>query len=177
VSGQVTGGLRALLGRLVSYRVNFEDDSYDNANDHIEADLTTADVISSQLKVGLAAKAAKYRLVGDGFDLEPILDLHQIVIDVDHPVHVVESSTPGHHHLYVEIPPVPTEDYFEWLEASAKIGLVEPGYVSAFKARGFSCVRLPWVSKLLGNLGQFQDEPVSIPDPFDEVVPPIFPGV
>jgi hypothetical protein len=172
VSGQVTGGLRALLGKLVSYTVDFENKEYGTNDHHEEMDLNRADVISSQLKVGEAAKANQYKIVGDGFDLEQIYDLHHIVIDVDMPVHVVESTTPGHHHLYVELPqPVSTERYFKWLEACAEIGLVEPGYVAAFQARGFSCVRLPWVQK-----PGVAALPVNDNDPWADP-PPLFPGV
>lgn len=132
----VTPGLRALLGKLRTHKVDFENQHYDG-NDHTPAPLIEADVVSSEV-------AGTY-------------DQHIIVVDIDHPAHLVESTTPGHHHLYVEIPPVSTEAYFRWLDASAEIGLIEPGYVSAFKARGFSCVRLPWVSKTFGNLGAFQE--------------------
>lgn len=144
----VTAGLRTLLGKLVAHKVDFEQAHYDGNDHHEEPDLNRADVISSMLKPAEALKASVYRIKGDDFDLEQALDLHHIVVDVDLPVHLVESTTPGHHHLYVELEkPVTTERYFAWLEACADIGLVEPGYVSAFKARGFSCVRLPWVQK------------------------------
>lgn len=130
----VTAGLRALLGKLVCHSVDFEHERYEG-NDHTPAPLSSADVVSSVV-------------VDSGRTSDFIAeDKHIVVVDIDHPAHLVESTTPGHHHLYVEIPPVSTEAYFEWLEACAKIGLVEPGYVAAFKARGFSCVRLPWVQK------------------------------
>lgn len=150
----VTAGLRAFFGRHISYKVDFENEEYGNGNDHTEAALVDADVISSQLNVYEAQKATQYKLIGDSFELEQIYDLHQIVVDIDLPVYLVESTTPGHYHLYVELKqPISTERYFEWLEACSKIGLIEPGYVSAFEARGFTCVRLPWVTKLDGNLG------------------------
>lgn len=133
----VTAGLRALLGKLVCHVVDFAHEHYDG-NDHHPAPLAIADVVSSVV-AHAPGQSVTESLLGD--------DKHIIVLDVDHPAHLVESTTPGHHHLYVEIPPISTEAYFEWLEASAKIGLVEPGYVSAFKARGFTCVRLPWVMK------------------------------
>jgi len=74
------------------------------------------------------------------------ITLHRIVVDVDHPVTVVESSTPGHSHLYVDLM-LPWEELVKLLEVMADIGLVEPGYVNASKARGYTAVRLPWVSK------------------------------
>lgn len=140
----VTAGLRALLGRLVAYKVDFAREDYGTDNGAIEWALNGADVISSLLKVGEAKLA---NVPSDEYVTGYDMNVHQIVIDIDHVAHLVESTTPGHHHLFVEIPPVSRDDYFEWLEASAKIGLVEPGYVSAFRARGFTCVRLPWVQK------------------------------
>lgn len=133
----VTPGLRALLGKLVCHKVDFEHEHYEG-NDHSPAPLSHADVVSSVV-AHAPGQTMIESLLGD--------DKHIVVVDIDHPAHLVESTTPGHHHLYVEIPPVSTEAYFRWLEASAEIGLIEPGYVSAFKARGFTCVRLPWVQK------------------------------
>lgn len=72
--------------------------------------------------------------------------LHRPVIDIDHRVTVVESSTAGHSHLYIDLM-LPWADLVKLLEVMAEIGLVEPGYVSASKARGYTAVRLPWVSK------------------------------
>jgi hypothetical protein len=132
----VTSGLRELLGKLVCHRVDFEHERYEG-NDHSPAPLSSADVVSSV--VADSGRREDFDFLAE--------DLHIVVVDIDHPAHLVESTTPGHHHLYVEIPPVSTEAYFRWLEASAEIGLIEPGYVSAFKARGFTCVRLPWVQK------------------------------
>lgn len=80
--------------------------------------------------------------------------LHRPVIDIDHRVSVVESSTAGHSHLFVDLM-MPWDDVVKLLEVMAEIGLVEPGYVNASKARGYTAVRLPWVSK-----NQLSDEEV-----------------
>lgn len=76
---------------------------------------------------------------------------HTIMIDVDVPAKLVPSTTPGHHHLYVGIDPVPWEDYEAWLKASAKIGLIEYGYLHASSNRKASFLRLPWVQKKEGE--------------------------
>ncbi len=39
------------------------------------------------------------------------------------------------------------DTYVTMLDALAYAGIIEPGYAEASKARGFSAVRLPWVSK------------------------------
>lgn len=80
-----------------------------------------------------------------GHDPEP---LHRLVIDVDHPVHAVPSSTPGHFHLYVDTPPIPDAVYWKLVDVLVEAGLVEPGYRDASKHRGHTDVRLPWVRKV-----------------------------
>lgn len=72
--------------------------------------------------------------------------LHRLVIDVDHPLWVLPSSTPGHGHLYVDVP-MTWFHAVDILEAMSEAGVVEPGYVASSKARGYTAVRLPWVSK------------------------------
>lgn len=82
---------------------------------------------------------------------EVVPGTHTIAIDVDHRAALVESSTPGHYHLYVDIPPVSWEAYERWLEASAEIGLIEYGYLRASQARKATFLRLPWVKKTEGD--------------------------
>jgi hypothetical protein len=73
-------------------------------------------------------------------------DAHMVVLDLDGPAALIPSTTPGHHHLFI-----PTcinwETYARLLDALADAGVLEPGYVEASKRRGFTAVRLPWVSK------------------------------
>lgn len=143
----VTPGLRALLGKLTAFRVTTwgpDSSKPSDADRFVAANLNDAHVTSSLLR-------EQPGIVAVGNDPWGFVDVgprHQIVVDVDFPAHLVESSTPGHHHLYVEIPGgIPQSAYFDWLKASEKIGLLEPGYVSAALSRGHSDVRLPWVTK------------------------------
>jgi hypothetical protein len=76
---------------------------------------------------------------------------HTIAIDVDHDAALVPSTTLGHYHLYVDIPPVKWEAYERWLIASADIGLIEPGYLRASQERKATFLRLPWVLKKKGD--------------------------
>lgn len=73
-------------------------------------------------------------------------DVHRPVLDVDMPVTVVPSSTPGHCHLYIDRE-MPWSTYARLLDALAEAGIVEGGYVAASHARGHTAVRLPWVRK------------------------------
>jgi hypothetical protein len=72
--------------------------------------------------------------------------MHRLVIDIDHRIKVVESTTPGHFHLYIDVP-MSWDRALGVLTAMADAGVVEPGYVAASEARGYTAVRLPWVRK------------------------------
>lgn len=80
--------------------------------------------------------------------------LHTPVLDIDIPATLIPSSTPGKNHLYLNTP-MTWEDYCKLLDVMAEVGILEPGYVSASKKRGFTAVRLPWIQK-----------PVPVGDPF-----------
>lgn len=73
-------------------------------------------------------------------------DWHMPVIDLDFPCDLVPSSTPGHFHLYVDRI-TGHEAYRKVLEAMVEAGWVQRGVLSGFDYRGFTAVRLPWVSK------------------------------
>jgi hypothetical protein len=71
---------------------------------------------------------------------------HRPVIDFDVPVRYVPSTTPGHGHLYIDIPmewPV----YANLLIALRAAGVVEEGYLNAALQRGATYVRPEWVKK------------------------------
>lgn len=112
---------------------------------HVELDPKSADYgdtpeVSTDLD---AANLVTSEYLGDPFSGS---GMHRLVIDIDHPVKVVESSTPGHFHLYIDLP-MPWSHALEVLEAMAYAGIVEPGYVAASKARNYTAVRLPWIRK------------------------------
>lgn len=71
---------------------------------------------------------------------------HKIVLDVDMPVRVIASSTPGHFHLFID-KVVTWEEYTRLLDVLADVGIVEHGYVNFSKERGYTAVRLPWIKK------------------------------
>jgi hypothetical protein len=71
---------------------------------------------------------------------------HRPVLDMDFPVQVHSSSTPGHCHVYID-KVLPWEAYVRLLEVMAEVGLLEPGYVRASVERGHTAARLPWVNK------------------------------
>lgn len=76
---------------------------------------------------------------------------HALVLDIDHPSWLIPSTTPGHYHLYVDVPDgIPSDDYDALLIALANARVIEAGYAGASRARGFTSVRLPWITKEKG---------------------------
>jgi hypothetical protein len=67
-------------------------------------------------------------------------DTHAPVIDLDLPVRLLPSKTPGHFHLYLDVE-MPKEDYFKLLQVMSEVGLVEEGYYKASVSQGSSYVR------------------------------------
>ncbi len=68
-------------------------------------------------------------------------------LHLDVPAHWVPSSTQDHGHLYIDCL-MPWDALAKLLDVLVDIALVEEGYANASKARGYTAVRLPWVSKL-----------------------------
>lgn len=128
-----------------------DEETYDDDGESTQnptADLEEANILTSEMVDTVEPKAESIAL--------PWLETmpagrHRLVIDIDHPVKVVPSSTPGHNHLYIDVP-------MSWgqavgiLEAMANAGVVEPGYVAASEARGYTSVRLPWIRKAARQL-------------------------
>jgi hypothetical protein len=177
MSGEITSRFRALLGRLQTFKVKefgtTSEDGFadDGKPDSEPAELGDANIITSLVKPTTARGGLGETLVLNGESR------HIVAVDIDWPAHLIPSSTPGHHHLYVEIPAVPTEAYLDWLDASVKIGLVQQGYADAARARGRSDLRLPWVAKWAAD-GQTpaMTRPVDVPYPsldFFTVEPPV----
>lgn len=90
---------------------------------------------------------------------------HYPVLDLDLPVYVVPSSTPGHSHVYIDAL-LPWAKYCKLLDVLAECGLVEEGYVAASKARGHTALRLPWVRKWANDQPTTWAE-LTAPSPFD----------
>lgn len=151
----MSGTLRRLLERLKTYDVEWkfsfvptENVEYEPGTDREEAELTKANVASSELRHGdWVAKQPK----------------HVVALDIDYPAHLVESSTPGHYHLYLEVPGgVAHDDYMELLALLGRIGVIEKGYAEVSIKRGHSDLRLPWIHKANQKL---HDTGVPTPEP------------
>lgn len=96
----------------------------------VVTDLNKANVITSKVDVGSSEAAPT----------------HKPVLDIDLPVTLIPSSTPGHFHLFID-KAMTWENYAKLMDVLAEVGILESGYVNASKDRGFTAVRVPWVKK------------------------------
>ena len=99
-------------------------------------DIEAATVITSRVAGNTAEPGTDEHRVG----------LHKVVLDIDLPAVLVPSSTPGHHHLYIDHE-LPWPKYEALLWALEAAGLIENGYAGASSARGHTAARLTWVKK------------------------------
>lgn len=73
--------------------------------------------------------------------------VHMPVLDIDHMCHLYESETPGHFHLYIDVP-MTWDQYAGILKAFQEAGVLERGYVSASLSRRCTYVSpKPWKEK------------------------------
>jgi len=160
-------GMR-ILRRLTTFRVDWSrargkhdpNDvvDYEPMIDREEADLEKANIVSSLIK-------PKVDFLADPNDKR-----HILAIDLDIPATLISSSTPGHHHLYIETKEgIPHHRYMALLHALADAGVIEEGYAQVSIARGHSDLRLPWVSK--DDQIPAKDDP-QVPAP-PAIVPPV----
>jgi hypothetical protein len=59
---------------------------------------------------------------------------HMPVLDIDHQCYLLPSETPGHFHLYIDVP-MSWENYAKLIEVMGEVGILEPGYVNMSRAR------------------------------------------
>lgn len=74
-------------------------------------------------------------------------ELHAPVIDIDFPIAVIPSSTPGHFHLYIE-KQMTWPQYERILDALRGANVIEEGYYHASCNRKATYVRKPDVVKV-----------------------------
>lgn len=133
-------GFAKLLRKLRSFTVNGWEYDSDGPTwpklDREQALVTAADVVSSEIATEFGGGQYDYNR------------RHVLAIDLDVPAYLVESSTEGHHHLYVDVPGgIPHHAYMKLLDALAEAKVIQSGYANVSKQRGHSDLRLPWVRK------------------------------
>lgn len=124
---------RATLARLTQFDHDLFTVDFRTGRDYDEPDREFADVDRADA-FGSRIRSGQHR--GE----------HTVAIDLDVPARLVPSSTPGHSHLYVDVP-MTWDAYLAVLKALADAGVIETGYYAASERRGYTCLRLPWVQK------------------------------
>jgi hypothetical protein len=81
-------------------------------------------------------------------------DLHAPALDIDVPHSLTPSSTPGHGHLFIDVP-MPWKKYKKLLKVMGECGILEKGYVDASIRRRGSFLRLPWVKKMKSDRSSY----------------------
>lgn len=77
---------------------------------------------------------------------------HNLLLDIDHEAYLVKSSTPGHYHLYVDIPGgIAHDKWADAMSALANAGVIESGYAAASIDQGHATLRVPWDKKKAGE--------------------------
>lgn len=71
---------------------------------------------------------------------------HTLMLDIDLPSRLVGSSTPGHHHLYIDKPML-WRDYKRVIKALTKAGIIEEGFYKCAKKNKATHLRPPWAEK------------------------------
>lgn len=71
---------------------------------------------------------------------------HAVALDLDVPARLVPSSTPGHSHLYIDVP-MDWADYVTLLRLLAKVGIIEQKYAEASIRQGATYLRPEGVEK------------------------------
>jgi len=72
-------------------------------------------------------------------------DVHKIVLDIDHPAALYESTN-GNSHLLVDLP-LSTEQYKKLVTVMVEIGLVDQYHLTMFDEQKGTYVFAPWVNR------------------------------
>lgn len=68
-------------------------------------------------------------------------DMHAPALDIDLPCTLIESSTKGHYHLYID-KVMPWADYEKLLTVMTEVGIIEEGFLNMSVKRKCSLLRV-----------------------------------
>ena len=127
-----------ILGRMIADATAIGRRFYFNYNVQNEA-VSSADAMMTEVvPTHKEGKNAPINLIGS----EVVPGFHAPVLDMDFPVHVMPSRTPGHSHLYID-KLISWDDYSKLLKLMSDIGLIEKGYAESALVRKETYVRIP----------------------------------
>ena len=92
------------------------------------------------------SQPAAAHLVSSRIATGPHTGKHTPMVDLDIPTALLPSSTPGHHHLYLDLP-MTWRAYRRLLKALWKAGAIEKSYYTAAKRDRATHLRPPWAKK------------------------------
>lgn len=76
---------------------------------------------------------------------------HVPTLDIDLECELIESTTPGHFHLYID-KPMRWEEYYTLLQTLLDVGIIQKEYFDLSVHRGATFLRKPGVKKAPGDL-------------------------
>jgi hypothetical protein len=79
-------------------------------------------------------------------ELKTMRGFHAPTLDIDMHCTLIESTTPGHFHLYID-KAMAWSDYVKLLTTLRDVGIIQPGYCDLSLARGASYLRKPGIVK------------------------------
>lgn len=121
-------------------QVSFDDDSEQLETDNVAKILRDHTPLHESNSIGSAVSST-------GCYMPALVALHKPVLDLDMDVMVVPSSTPGHHHLYIDRA-MSWNEYSLLMNVLAHVGILQPGYARASHHRAESFLRTPWTRKV-----------------------------
>jgi hypothetical protein len=71
---------------------------------------------------------------------------HAPALDIDVPAYLIESGTPGHTHLYLDVP-MTWSQYMKLLKVMAEVGILQASWVDGALQEGATVLRVPWKKK------------------------------
>lgn len=71
---------------------------------------------------------------------------HTVMLDLDIPATLTPSSTPGHSHLYIDLP-IAHDKYMNLLKALLEAGIIEQGFYNSAVNNGQTYLRMPGIIK------------------------------
>lgn len=121
------------------------------AHEHMDSNVPSAEVEKDSKRVSTG------ELVQNVYDSNLVSSkvkgnryMHRPMLDLDFPCTLVESSTPGHYHLYMDIQ-IDWEAYKEALVGLYRAGILEEGFYKLALSRGMTMLRRPGIKKGASN--------------------------
>lgn len=85
---------------------------------------------------------------------------HAPILDLDFAAHLVESTNPGHYHLYLDGIELTEDQMDDLVRSLQRVGVLQKGILNRWERDGATFVRPPWVKKPDGGVGS--EEPPKI---------------